>query len=193
MRNMTLAGALILSLAGPAAADWALDNEDSSLTFVSTKANTAAEVHTFKSLDGGVDADGNVTLVVDLASVDTAIAIRDERMREMLFETERYPTATLAAQVDPSAIDKLGAGEQMTLVMEAQLLLRATTLSLTTEMTVARISESRLLVASDRPVIVNAGQVDLLPGVDKLREIAGLASISPAVPVSFVLAFDRTD
>lgn len=177
----------------PAAADWLLDNEDSRLSFVSTKAGTAAEVHRFGKLGGRVDDNGDVTISIELASVDTAIPIRDERMRDMLFETGRYPTAVLAAAVDMQHIGELSPGESTELLTEAQLMLHDNTLSLTVDMTVARLSESRLLVASRKPMIINAGQVGLLDGVERLREVAGLPSISPAVPVTFVLAFDRED
>ena len=37
--------------------------------------------------------------------------------------------------------------------------------------------------------IINADAVSLADGVEQLREIAGLPSISKAVPVSFVLQF----
>lgn len=188
-----LAGALLLvaAWAPPASAQWTLDNAGSRLSFVSTKAGTAAEVHTFGNLEGAVDAAGRVRLTIELESVDTAIEIRDERMREMLFETADYPTATLVATVDTEALDGLAVGESVDMVTEGQLQLHGTSTSVTVSMTVARLSESRVLAVSRAPLIVNASQVGLLEGVERLREVAGLPSISPAVPVTFVLAFDR--
>lgn len=44
---------------------------------------------------------------------------------------------------------------------------------------------------SFQPIIVNANEFDLVAGIDKLREIAGLSSISQAVPVSFVLTLTQ--
>ena len=190
MRRALSSCLLACAASAPAAADWMLDNDSSRISFVSTKAGTAAEVHRFGTLDGRVDDDGNVTISIDLDSVDTAIPIRDERMREMLFETERYPTATLAATVDMAAVEALGPGESTTLTTEAQLMLHDTTVSLTVEIAVARLGQSRIMVASQKPMIVNASQVGLLEGVERLREVAGLPTISPAVPVTFVLAFD---
>ena len=190
MRVLT-ALALGVVLASPAYAGWTLDNDASRINFVSTKANTAAEVHTFGSLDGQVDDDGNATLSIDLNTVDTAIEIRDERMRNILFETAQFPTATLAATVDMAAVAGLSAGETTELTTEGQLMVHGTTSSVTFDVSVSRLGDDRILVASRKPVIVNASQVGLLAGVEKLREVAGLPSISPAVPVSFVLAFDR--
>jgi hypothetical protein len=51
------------------------------------------------------------------------------------------------------------------------------------------LTADRLLVSSVRPVIVNAGPLGLDEGVERLREAAGLPSISPAVPVTFQLTF----
>ena len=70
-------------------------------------------------------------------------------------------------------------------------MVHGTTSSVTFDVSGSRLGDDRILVASRKPVIVNASQVGLLAGVEKLREVAGLPSISPAVPVSFVLAFDR--
>ena len=190
MRVLTVL-ALGVVLASPAYAGWTLDNDASRINFVSTKANTAAEVHTFGTLDGQVDDDGNATLSIDLNTVDTAIEIRDERMRNILFETAQFPTATLAATVDMAAVAGLSAGETTELTTEGQLMVHGTTSSVTFDISVSRLGDDRILVASRKPVIVNASQVGLLAGVEKLREVAGLSSISPAVPVSFVLAFDR--
>ena len=190
MRVLT-ALALGVVFASPAYAGWTLDNDASRINFVSTKANTAAEVHTFGALDGQVDDDGNATLSIDLNTVDTAIEIRDERMRNILFETAQFPAATLAATVDMAAVAGLSAGETTELTTEGQLMVHGTTSSVTFDISVSRLGDDRILVASRKPVIVNASQVGLLAGVEKLREVAGLSSISPAVPVSFVLAFDR--
>lgn len=191
MKLPVAALSLALVLFAPARAEWALDNDASRISFVSTKANSAAEVHTFGIVDGSVDDEGNVTISIDLDSVDTAIEIRDERMRDMLFETGEYPSATLVAQIDTTAIEALDVGASAIMTAEGRLQLHGTSTSVTVEVSVARLAEDRILVASHKPVIVNAGQVDLLAGVEKLREVAGLPSISPAVPVTFVLAFDR--
>lgn len=190
----TAISALVLAAlwAAPAQADWELDGAASRVNFVSTKANTAAEVHTFRAVDGQVDEEGNATISIDLNSVDTAIEIRDERMRSMLFETEQYPSAALAARIDMNAINMLKPGESMVLTTEGQLMIHGTTSSITFDLSVARLTADRIMVASEKPLIVNASQVGLLAGVEKLREVAGLPSISPAVPVTFLLTFEKS-
>lgn len=176
-------------LASPAWAAWELDNAGSTLTFVSIKAGDLGEVHRFDTLSGSISQQGAVEVVVDLASVDTLIPIRDQRMRDILFEVARFPTATLQAAVDAGKLAALLPGQTEAVSVMATLALKSQTLPLTLEVLVARLSETQILVASRQPVIVNAGQAGLVDGVEQLREIAGLPSISKAVPVSFVLVF----
>ena len=122
--------------------------------------------------------------------MDTGIELRDERMREMLFDTARYATAEVTAEVDVDAIRDLSAGQSIDLTIEGRVDLHGQSQPLTMEVVVTRSGEYRLLVVSKKPVIINAPQFALSEGVEALREIAGLPSISLAVPVSFVLAFD---
>ena len=109
----------------------------------------------------------------------------------MLFETDSYPSATIVARIDPATIEAIEAGDREALVAEAQLQIHGTTVSLTLDTSVTRLDDSRLVVSSRAPVIVNAGQTGLAGGVEKLRDVAGLPSISPAVPVTFELVFNH--
>lgn len=184
--------ALALALAAPPSlAAWRLDNAGSTLSFVSVKAGDLGEVHRFDRLSGSVSDSGAVEVVIDLASVDTMIPIRDERMREMLFEVGRFPTATLNATVDLEALLALKPGETAPLAMSVDLTVKSATLTLAVEALAARLSEGRVLVATRQPVVVNAAALGLGDGIEKLREVAGLPSISKAVPVSFVVVFER--
>lgn len=183
--------ALLIFGATPASADWNLNNVQSQLSFISIKKGDIAEVHRFGQLDGSVDDNGNVKLVIQLASVDTAIPVRDERMREMLFNTNTFPTATLTAKVDAGQVLELQAGEMTTGKLQGQLSLHGQSSPVTAELVVARLRDDTLLVSSQKPVLVQAGDFGLVEGVEKLREIAGLPSISKAVPVSFVLTFKQ--
>ncbi|MGD8498126.1 MAG: YceI family protein [Chromatiales bacterium] len=192
MKRIPLLLILALSMAAaPAWAEWALDNKQSQLSFISVKKGDIAEVHRFDQLEGAVDDKGNVKLIIQLASVDTAIPIRDERMREMLFNTNAFPTAVLTAKVDAAKVSKLKVGQMMVDALEGQLNLHGQVSPVTAELVIARLGPETLLVSSRRPLVLQAGDFKLVEGVEKLREVAGLPSISNAVPVSFVLTFDQ--
>ena len=180
--------AMLISM--PAHAEWTLNGDESTLSFVSTKAINAAEVHGFTALEGGIDESGQASVSIGLASVDTAIELRDERMREMLFETNTFANATITAQIDMAAVAKISTGSLGTMTVMGELTLHGETVSLTFDVVVARLAEGKLLVISQKPVVVGAQQFRLTQGIEKLREVAGLPSISSAVPVSFVLSFD---
>ena len=189
LRNLCL---LLLALAStPAAADWFLNSNLSELSFISIKKGDVAERHQFRQFAGHVDQAGNVKVVIQLASVDTAIAIRDERMRDLLFQTAIMPTAELTTRVDAAGLMQLPTGAVVVGSLQGQLTLHGTARPVTIDLLITKLASGRLLVTSRRPVVVNAGDYALAAGVEKLREIAGLPSISQAVPVSFVLTFEQ--
>ena len=183
---------LALACAAPAHAGWTLSNDQSVLSFVSTKAVNVAEVHKVTDLSGEIGSDGQISVSIGLASVDTGIEIRDERMREMLFDTTSYALATVSAKVDPMMIEKLNAGDSKRMIVEATLSLHGVSRPLQIELIVVRSGDSRIVATSAKPVVVNAPDFGLGEGIEALREIAGLPSISLAVPVSFVLTFDAS-
>lgn len=180
----------ILLVAGPCFAAWTLDNDASQVSFVSVKAGDAGEVHRFTEISGELSADGNASVTIQLASVDTLIPLRDERMREMLFKTSMFPTASLSADIDMEALNAIEPGDSMDMAANLALDLHGHQIVLAADMIVARLGDHRLMVSSRKPIIVNAASVDLVTGIEALREIAGLPSISKAVPVSFVLTFE---
>jgi polyisoprenoid-binding protein YceI len=181
---------LALGPATPALADWTLDSESARVHFVSVKAGKIAEVHRFERVRGGLDGDGNVRIEITLASVDTGIEIRNERMQSMLFEVSEFPMAIITAQLAPAAFANLSAGESRVVETAATLALHGRTQALDLAVRVTGARDGGLLVSSVAPVIVNAADFALARGVERLREVAGLPSISPAVPVTFSLAFD---
>jgi len=181
----------LLFVTVPCAASWTLDNDASQVSFVSVKAGDAGEVHRFTQISGSLAANGNATVTIELASVDTMIPLRDERMRDMLFETGIFPTAMLRTGIDMAVLNAIEPGASSNMTANLSLWLRDQTLALTAEIIVARLGDHRLMVSSRKPLIVNAASVDLADGIEALREVANLPSISKAVPVSFVLTFDE--
>lgn len=175
----------------PALAQWTLNKDESSLNFVSIKASDIAEVHRFNKLTGLIEDDGSVSIEVELASVDTLIPIRDERMRDVLFEINVFPIATITAKIDPALNASLKPGEMTVVTSEVLMELHGEAAPTVVELQVARLDQDRVLVTTARPVVVNVGMFNLVDGVEQLREIAGLPSISKAVPITFSLLFEN--
>lgn len=177
---------LFMLLSPYAFSEWKVDSGLSSVSFITIKKKDTAEIHHFKEVNGQLSDSGEFKFVVDLNSVDTSNELRDQRMREILFNTIDFPEVTLAAQLDGKAISTLQAGDAQVIVTEASVNLHGQSQSVKIEALAVR-SGDKLIVASSKPVVINAAEFDLAKGVEKLRELAKLPAISHAVPINFVL------
>ncbi len=175
--------------AASVSADWTMDQSRSHLAFISIKAKDVAEIHTFTEMSGSISDDGQVTVSMMLDSVETLIPIRNERMREFLFNTTNYQDATLTAKVDPAVIAAMEPGQVTDITAEGILSLHGASQPMVLHMQAAKLDDTNVMVASTKPLVIDAAKFGLSDGVEKLREIAGLDSISNAVPVTFVMTF----
>lgn len=182
----------IALLAGSAQAQWSLDNSASTLSFVTVKADHVGEVHTFDQLSGSIDDRGNVEIMVELASVNTLIDIRNERMQSMLFETNLFPRAMITGDVDLASFTEMSPGASITAQVEFELDIHGVSNSYNTELIVTRLANG-VFASTSKPIIVTAASHGLVDGVEALREIAGLPSISRSVPVTFNVVFDESE
>ena len=189
--SIALTGALVLS-ASPVLADWTLDPERSAVTYVTIKSKDIPENNHFKEMRGQIDDQGQVVVTLMLDSVETLVPIRNERMREILFDTANYKEAELKARIDPKVLESLAVGQIQRIAAEGHLSLHGQTQTRTLSMMVGRLDANTLMVASTEPLLIEASKFGLSANVEKLREIAGLPSISEAVPVVFVVTFTQT-
>ena len=175
---------------GVAQAHWSLDNDASSLSFVTVKAEHVAEAHTFDSLSGTIGDDGGVEISIELASVNTMIPIRNERMQEMLFETNLFPDGIITGSIDLDALTDMDAGSSVARQIDFELSLHGQSVALAADVQITRTGEG-VIVSTLKPLVVMADSFTLTAGVEMLREVAGLPSISRAVPVSFTVVFEE--
>jgi polyisoprenoid-binding protein YceI len=182
-----------LTLCSAAWAQWELDSSESTVNFVSIKNNSVGETHSFTSLTGSIAAKGTVQLMIDLNSVETLIPIRNERMRELLFDTVKFPAAKITAQVDPQVLKSAAEGAIVTADVPITITLHGQEKTLTAAVIVVGKGRGRLHVFSAHPVLVNAADFGLEAGITALREVAGLQAISNVVPVTLQLHFVAAD
>lgn len=173
----------------PAQAAWRLDQESSRLSFITTKLTNVAEVNRFRSLAGSVDDDGKVQVLVRMESVDSGIPLRDERLRKQLFEVGQFAQTQVSAQLDIAPLLTLAPGAQLELRLPLTVNLHGQSHSYNSELLVTRLDDRRFQVVTLAPLVLNAEDFGLAPGLEALRKLAGLKSISLAVPVSAVLIF----
>ncbi len=191
MRNKLLVLFLATWIAFPAFSAWQLDSQHSALSFVTIKKGDIAEAHKFKQLFGSLDNQGKVDFTIDLTSVDTKIAIRDQRIKEFLFNTDLFPKAHFSAQLDMTTFNNIAVGSSKMIALTGNINLHGQQQKVNTEVLVAKLSNKQFIVSSIQPVLLNANGFSLVSGVKKLQKLAGLPSISNAVPVNFLLTFTQ--
>ena len=173
----------------PAFPDWNLVNEESRINFISIKASDIAEIHTFKDLSGNVKNNGEAQVIINLASLETLIPIRNERMANLLFETKLYPTATFKLGVDLQTVLLTEVGKSLNVTSRGILELKSKQFSMPIKLSVTRLGDRSFSVTSSKPLVLNADRLGLSGGIESLRVIAGLPGISKSVPVTFSLIF----
>lgn len=172
-----------------AQADWSLDAEASSFFYVTSKASALSEVNNFTGLSGSISDAGEATLEIDLASVSTNIEIRDERMRDLVFQVADFPSATVQVNVDSARLDALKVGEQLDDSWDATISLHGMEQTLAAGLRVTKLADDAVQVHTLQPLLVAASSFGLSAGVEQLREVAGLPSINPNVVVNFTLVY----
>lgn len=181
---------VFLTPCGAVWADWELDETRSVINFISIKNDSVAEVHSFVDLVGYIGSAGNVQMTINLDGVETLVAIRNERMRELLFETVKYPSAQLSAKVEPTLLAEAAKGGIVTAELPITLSLHGKDKVVTVAVVVVGGGkDGSLRVFTAHPVVINAADFGLEAGVAALRDVAGLKAISGAIPVTLQLLF----
>ena len=111
----------------------------------------------------------------------------------MLFEVDSFPDAIVSAELEVPVFTDLGVGERLQTTIDAQLSLHGIKRPVALEAAVTRISQGQWSIVSRRPTIILGTEFGLGDGIDALRQVAGLTSITPAVAVSFELRVGAED
>ena len=182
---------LLLLFSAPVFSDWHLVNEESKLNFISIKATNIAEIHSFKKVSGSVKENGEAQLSINLASLETLIPIRNERMGKLLFETKIYPSAFFKLEVDLEKILLTEVGKSSEVEYRGMFGLKNKQFPLLVKLKVTRLNDQSFSVSSSEPLLLNADRLGLSNGIESLRAVAGLPSISKSVSVTFSLMFRK--
>ena len=189
MKKIPLLLLMLMGLAPCAFADWTLLNDQSSLQYISIKDAHIGEINRFKNLSGSVSEAGEVSLTIDLASVETGIPIRDERMQAMLFDVGQFAQAKISGMLDLTRATQPELGETYTDTIKLTLSLHGIEKELNSRVQVTQLAGNKISVVALEPVLMNAADYKLAEAVEALREIAKLPSISLLVPVTYSLVF----
>jgi len=168
--------------------NWQLDSSSSSISFISIKKGNIGETHTFSEFDGKVDQ-GKASVTIKTESIESNVDIRNQRMREFLFETGLFPEITISANVE-SALAELEVGQSEIVSLPASLSMHGVSKELNLIARISKLSKNRVLVSSAQAILIRAKDYNMLEGVVKLSSLVNNLAIAETVPVSFSLVFE---
>ncbi|GAA6139460.1 YceI family protein [Arenicella sp. 4NH20-0111] len=168
---------------------WTVSPNDSAISFVSIKKTNIGESHTFTEFSGSI-TDGKAHIIIKPDSIDTRVPIRNERMREFLFESEIYPTIEVTAEVD-DILSGLKLGSTTTMPVPATLSMHGESQDITMVVRITKNSEESIVVTSVQPILVRAASFKMVDGIVKLSSLVNGLAIAESVPTSFSLMFKK--
>jgi polyisoprenoid-binding protein YceI len=180
-----------LTFAQAAIADWNINNKASAVQFVSIKKGSIGEVHHFGELNGALTKSGALSVNITLASVETGIEIRNTRMQEYLFDVVKYPLASISAQVDPALLKQAKKGKSIPAQVPFELDMHGKKVTLMADVILSQQKGGDLTVSTTAPILLNAADFGFMPGINKLKELAGLDSIASSIPVTVMLILEK--
>lgn len=174
-----------------AQAAWMLDEQQSSLNYLTTKNSHITEINHFTNISGEITKNGIATLYIDIASVETNIPIRNERMQKHLFAAKKFPKITVSIDVGKTTLESLKQGQTKRYELPAKISMHGIEKTLKTQIIVSRDNMDNITATAAQPVVINASDFLLTDGIETLKNIAKLSSISYSVPVSFSLVYKK--
>ena len=193
VRAFLLLAFVCAGASGARAQDWLLNAGASHFYMQTAKAGAIVEIHQFTGLDGKVGKDGDASVKIDLTSVASGIDVRDVRMRFLLFETYKFPSAEVTAKLDMSKLQDLLATARITYPLKFTLALHGVTKDMEALVTVTRISDKSVSVATVKPIVIAADSFGLAAGIAKLSEAVNGTPIIAAASFTFDLVFETGD
>lgn len=175
------------------AADWVL--KDADIVFSSTKTDTQGnditESGNLTQYSALFNKQGQLRLEINLNGVDTGILIRNQRIKDWLFEVNDFETATITAQLDAEQINQLALNQSIQLSQPITLEFHGIKTNMTANLSVTRTQPNVLLVKTTEPIFIKIDDFGLMGGLKKLTDVMMLAKIGSDIPVTFSGEFHR--
>jgi len=168
---------------------YTLDNELSSVSFVTIKKQYVVEPAIANELTGSIDQANQLNLSIALASIDTGIGIRNTRLNQLFFQSDIFPTIKVTAALTPQdLIVKNGVSKKKIAI---NVNINGHDKVFETQVLVTQVGK-QLVVSSLSPVIISAADFAIpAKNIIALAKTVGGISISTIVPVNFNIVFNK--
>lgn len=172
-------------------ATWSLKAKESFIHYTTVKQGDIAEPNLFSIFTGDVSPSGEAVISIALNSVQTNVDTRDERMKKLVFKTADYPLATISTSLPMATLEVMEEGDRVSIEQGLNVSMAGVRADFDVNFKVTRLGANSVLVESEQPIYVQAEDFGFEAGVAELQKLANLDSITPVVPVSFSLLFER--
>lgn len=176
------------SAAAPFGAGWALEAAASSLSFSARTVGSDEKTTFYTDVSGAIKDDGTAEISVSLDAVDSGQALRDARVRFLLFESFRLPQATVTASIDPRLVTGLRPGDRVKVTQPLTLSLNAQSQQIEATLDLIVIAEDVVSLAPYAPIELDLADFNFLSRLETLERVAGVR-ILPKAEVTFELLF----
>lgn len=187
-KNWMFAGLMVFNTSA-FAGGYVVDSANSNVNFSVTKVQYVIEPAEFQKVSGTVSDEGEVAIEIDLNSVYSNNAIRDNRLVNMFFQTEMFPSAAISAEIDPKV---LKSAEPQRIKVPAVLEWFDHEEDITLDVLVAPVAGGGLVVTSMSPNIIDAKTFGLPSDhLEALRKVCNNITIADKAAVNFVLTLKK--
>ncbi|MCX4029749.1 YceI family protein [Endozoicomonas sp. SM1973] len=197
MKKIILMTTLVASTALPVQAAWQVQSEHSKVNFVTekifTNGKSVKETQLISGVSGQVNDQKQAEIKIDLATIDTKIPIRNDRIKQWVLDTTNYRYATVKADLSGIDEQKLTVGAVKQMEVDGKLTIRETTLPIKLFVKVIKSSATDYLVESYQDTSINISQYGGEAGVQQMTKVMGLKSITSVVPVKWALTLKQTN
>lgn len=168
---------------------YTLDNALSSVSFVTIKKQYVVEPAIADELAGSIDHANKLKLSIALSSIDTGIGIRNTRLNQLFFQSERFPTINVTADLTPQDLIANNGVSKKTIAINVNI--NGHNKVINTQVLVTQVGK-QLVVSSLSPIIISAADFSIpAKNIITLAKTVGGISISTIVPVNFNIVFNK--
>jgi hypothetical protein len=189
--GLTITLAIATLFSNSALADWTLNSQSSNISYGTVKNDAIGESNTFKNISGSLTEDGHINISIDLTSVDTMLELRDQRMRDIVFNVAKNASANLSGDMSLNAHKDQEVGTSRVIETTIGLELVGEKIEYDVNLVVTRLGENKVMVTPHGVLFIDADDYELLGAIETLRGLAGLDTIASVVPMSFYLTFEK--
>ena len=185
------AGLLVL-LASQVHAGWVLDSDTSKLNFSFTKNTHLVTTATFNNLYGSISDKRVARVEISLNSLYSGIEKRDSRLKDLFFQTRKFPVAEVEMKLYNRTLKKIQKDKRTTMNISFYLTMNGVKRRMDADVFINLDDDGEINILTVNPVMVEANKFGYTEEVEVLVRLAGVKNISYVVPVTFHLRFVPT-